>query len=166
MTALTATLMLCACSESTGTPTAHITTASQQASSIARPASAPSIAPVPMLRVPRRVPGEISRTVVTTGHGPVLHTTTLRDHRAGDRNYVVKAACSASESATTLDYVLSDASSSSKSREERMIFRGTIPCDGHAIAGSVGLPAATPVTVDFGDIPDDLSQAYAVVVPE
>ena len=47
-----------------------------------------------------------------------------------------------------------------------MIFRGTIPCDGHAIAGSVGLPAATPVTVDFGDIPDDLSQAYAVVVPE
>ena len=79
---------------------------------------------------------------------------------------MVKAACSASESATTLDYVLSDASSSSKGREERMIFRGTIPCDGHAIAGSVGLPAATPVTVDFGDIPDDLSQAYAVVVPE
>ena len=62
--------------------------------------------------------------------------------------------------------MLSDASSSSKSREERIIFSGTIPCDGHAIAGSVGVPAATPVTVDFGDIPDDLSQAYAVVVPE
>ena len=56
---------------------------------------------------------------------------------------MVKAACSASESDNDAGLRALDAqSSASKSREERIIFNGTIPCDGHAIAGSVGLPAS------------------------
>jgi hypothetical protein len=87
--------------------------------------------------------------------------------RAGDRNYVVQAACSA-KTATALDYVLVDAreSSASKSEEERTISSGRIPCDGTLIAYSAGPLSHATVTVDFRAVPEDLSQAYAVVVPE
>ena len=167
VTALTATLMLCACSESTGAPTAQVRTTSQSPSSTARPASAPAGAPVPALRVPGRVPGEISRTVLAPAHGGVQDTTTVWDRRDGDRNYVVKAACSATRT-TPLTYVLLDArtSSASKSEAERTISSGTIPCDGRVIADSAGPLAHLPVTVTFLPLPEDLSQAYAVVVPE
>jgi len=104
---------------------------------------------------------------MTHDRGPLLDATTLHDPRAGDRDYVVKAACSA-KTATTLRYVLVDAreSSASQSEDERAISGGEIPCDGTLTVNSAGpLPHAT-VTVDFRDVPEDLSQAYAVVVPE
>ena len=94
--------------------------------------------------------------------------TTVSDPRAGDRSYVVKAACSAKRTTTALDYVLVDAraSSASKSEAERTISSGAIPCDGTLIANSAGPLDHTPVTVDFRAVPEDISQAYAVVVPE
>ena len=167
MTALTATLMLCACSDTAGTPTAAVTTASPSPSTTSVPRSTPARGPIPTLRVPGRLPGEISRTVITQNRGPLLDTTTLHDPRAGDRDYVVKAACSA-KTATTLTYVLVDAreSSASRSEEERTISGGDIPCDGTLTVNSAGpLPHAI-VTVNFRAVPEDVSQAYAVLIPE
>ena len=85
--------------------------------------------------MPGRAGGEISRTVLTPGHD----NTTVWDHRAGDRNYVVKAACSATGT-TTLTYLLLDAraSSESESQEERTLSRGDVPCDGAVAANSAG----------------------------
>ena len=66
LTAFTAPL-LCACSETTGASTAQVRTTSQSPTSI--PSSAPAAgAPDPALRVPGRVGGEISRTVLAPGH--------------------------------------------------------------------------------------------------
>jgi hypothetical protein len=105
---------------------------------------------------------------VANSHDPLLHTITLRDPRAGDRSYVVKAACSARRTTTVLDYVLLDAgaSSASESEAERTISSGALPCDGTPIADSAGPLGHGPVTVDFRAVPEDISQAYAVVVPE
>jgi hypothetical protein len=113
--------------------------------------------------VPGRVGGEISRTVLTPGHD----TTTVWDHRAGDRDYVVKAACSATGT-TTLTYLLLDArvSSESESQEERTLASGDVPCDGTVTANSAGPLIHGPVTVTFLALPEPAPEAYAVVVPE
>ena len=113
--------------------------------------------------MPGRVGGEISRTVLTPGHD----NTTVWDHRAGDRNYVVKAACSATGT-TTLTYLLLDAraSSESESQEERTLSRGDVPCNGAVAANSAGPLIHGPVTVTFLAVPESMRKAYAVVVPE
>lgn len=163
LSALTATLLMCACSGTAGTSTAHVATTSQSPATVSSSAPAPISGPNPTLRVPGRAGGEISRTVVTPGHD----NTTVSDHRAGDRNYVVKAACSATGT-TTLTYLLLDArvSSESESQEERTLSRGDVPCDGTVAANSAGPLTHGPVTVTFLAVPESLRKAYAVVVPE
>lgn len=163
LSALTAPLLMCACSGAAGTSTAHVATTSQSPTAVPSSAPAPIARPDPTLRVPGRVGGEISRTVLTPGHD----NTTVWDHRAGDRNYVVKAACSATGT-TTLTYLLLDAraSSESESQEERTLSRGDVPCDGAVAAISAGPLIHGPVTVTFLAVPESMRKAYAVVVPE
>ena len=163
LSALTAPLLMCACSGTTGTSTAQVATTSQSPTTVPSSAPAPIARPNPTLRVPGRVGGEISRTVLTPGHD----NTTVWDHRAGDRNYVVKAACSATGT-TTLTYLLLDAraSSESESQEERTLSRGDVPCDGTVTTTSAGPLTHGPVTVTFLAIHEPVPRAYAVVVPE
>jgi hypothetical protein len=163
LSALSTTLLMCACSGTTGTSTAHVATTSQSPTTVSSSAPTPISGPKPTLRVPGHVGGEISRTVLTPGHD----TTTVWEHRAGDRNYVVKAACSATGT-TTLTYLLLDAraSSESESQAERTLSRGDVPCDGVVAANSAGPLIHGPVTVTFLAVPESMRKAYAVVVPE
>ena len=80
---------------------------------------------------------------------------------------MVKAACSARRT-TALDYVLLDAgeNSASKSEAERTTSIGAIPCDGTPIGDFAGPLRHGPVILDFASVPEDISQAYAVVVPK
>ena len=118
------------------------------------------------LRVPSTIAGEISRTVLRPGH---VNTTTVREKRPGDRTYRVEAACSGKGAATILTYVLLDArdSSAAKAQEERTISSGEVTCDGVTVtANSTGPLPDGPVTVSFVTVPEQVSVAYAVVVPE
>ena len=169
LSALTPTLLMCACSGAAGTSAAHVATPSQTPTIVRISAPAPISGPSPTLRVPGRVGGEISRTVLSPGHdnATVWDDTRVRDHRAGDRNYVVKAACAASGT-TTLSYLLLDAraSSESKSQEERTLSSGDVPCDGTVTTTPAGPLTHGPVTVTFLAVHEPGPRAYAVVVPE
>jgi hypothetical protein len=160
--ALTTTLLTCACSGADSTSTAHVATTSPSPTTASGAAPAPISGPAPVLHVPGRVGGEISRTVLTPGNDD----TSVWDHRAGDRSYVVKAACAATGTAT-LTYLLLDAraSSGSKSQEERTLSRGDIPCDGTVTVNAAGPLTSGPVTVTFLALPEHAPRAYAVVAP-
>jgi hypothetical protein len=166
---MTATLLMCVCSRAAGTSTAHVVTTSPSPTTVSSSTPAPVSRPNPTLRVPGRVGGEISRTVLTPRHDNTTgwDDTTVRDHRAGDRSYVVKAACSATEP-TTLTYLLLDARarSDAKSQEERTLSRGNVPCDGIVTTTPAGSLTHGPVTVTFLAIHKPVPRAYAVVVPE
>jgi hypothetical protein len=129
--------------------------------------TSPAAAVPRALSVPVPVEGEVTRAVVSGAEGGGSQKRTVAATPIKGRTYVVKSACAADATTTTVSYRLLDArpDSGSQSTAERLVMAASVVCDGVPRVDSAG-PLSFPVLVQYDAVPSAVASAYAVVVPE